>query len=74
MTSLEKLLNEVQVILRQLTQNNNTEFHLEINPYIKQIVELARAEGKRPNAGMLLFNFTLDTQFSEKKSNLKLFN
>jgi hypothetical protein len=50
---LEKSLNEVQVALRHLKQNVDIpEVHLEINDHIKQIVETARKEGRKPNAGL----------------------
>jgi len=54
LTSLEKSLNEVQVHLRHLKQNVDIpEVHLEINDHIKQIVEAAKVQGRRPNAGLL---------------------
>ena len=50
---LEKALNEVQVALRHLEQNVDIpEVLLEFNPHILQIVETARAQGKKPNAGL----------------------
>lgn len=51
---LEKSLNEVQVTLRHLKQNVDIpEVQLEINPHIKQIVEAARSQGRKPNAGII---------------------
>jgi hypothetical protein len=50
---LEKSLNEVKAALRNLKQNVEIpEVQLEFNEHIKQIVETARAQGRKPNAGM----------------------
>lgn len=54
LSSLEKSLNEVQVALRHLKQNVEIpEVHLDINEHIKQIVESAKTQGKKPNAGWI---------------------
>jgi hypothetical protein len=50
---LEKSLNQIKAALRNLKQNVEIpEVQLEFNEHIKQIVETARAQGRRPNTGM----------------------
>lgn len=49
---LEKSLNEVQLVLRHMKQNIEIpEVILEHDPNVQQVVDEARKEGRKPNAG-----------------------